>query len=442
MSSESVAVPALSRVGAPLFCNLIVSHRCFFKCQMCLNWKAPEADKALSFEECKKFVDGLSQFIDYKLDINIMGGEPLMLDWILPLCNYMYEKGFASIMSTNGYLIDETKAQEIADSRLEFLGLSLDGLKPHTHDTIRGMSGSHARIMSAIANLEARCKRPFSITFLTLILESNLGELPELVKWLSQPGGIHKEVSFTALLECGLVKDKEGWFRQAAYKHLWPQDPGKVSGVIDELIALKKQGHKIVNPVSQLEAFKEYYRDPEKFLRETEYCIHDYIIDLDPSSEILLSGHPLGSLKNSHDLKELWFSEKANQIRRYIDEYGCDSSRSCLINFLCAFPPDGDDQLDHYGNLAFFYQVRGKYDQSLLHFKKALIRNPRNANLHLGVAYSYFKLKDYRASVDAYDRAFGLKPDLRKDREIMSDYQKTLEGALQFYTQRRRDLYR
>jgi tetratricopeptide (TPR) repeat protein len=273
------------------------------------------------------------------------------------------------------------------------------------------------------------------------MLEQNIGQLPELVKWAGTTG-IIGGISFLALLESGLVKNKEGWFRQPEYKHLWPQDHGKVQGVIDELIALKKQGYKIVNPLSQLEAFKEYYRDPEKFLRETEYCIHDYIIDLDPSSEILLSGHPLGHLENSRDLKELWFSEKANQIRRYIDEYGCDSSRSCLINFLCAFPPDGDDQLDHYGNLAFFYQVRGKYDQSLLHFKKALIRNPRNANLHLGVAYSYLRLKDYRVALDAYDRAFGLKPDLRKDASIMSDYQKALEGALKFYTQRRRDLYR
>ncbi len=430
---------ALSKVGTPLFCDLIVSHKCFFNCQMCIDWKTPASSEMLTFDACKKFIDSLADFIDYRLDINIMGGEPLMLDWILPLCDHIHRRGFHAILSTNAYLIDSEMAKKIADSHVGVLGISLDGMKAQTHDAIRGVKGSHKRLMDALGHLKKHRNGSPHICILTLMLEKNLGELPDLVRWVNESGAADS-ISFLALLESGLVHDKQGWFRQPEYKHLWPQDLGKVKEVIDILVSLKKQGCKIVNPFSQFAALKEYYQDPEKFLRETEYCIHDYIIDLDPTSEVLLSGHRLCSLKENINLKQLWFSEKANQIRRYIDAYGCDSSRSCLINFLCAFPLDGDEQFDHYGNLGLFYQMRKKYDQALLHFKKAIERNPRNAVLHLGAAYNYLKLKDYQAALDEYNEAFKLNPVSRK--EVASNYEEALEGTLKSYADQKRDLYR
>lgn len=422
---------ALSRVGTPLFCDLIPSHKCFFKCKMCIDWKTPKDAPMLTLDECKQFIDSLRDFADYKLDINIMGGEPFMIDWLLPLCNYMYSKGFQSIVSTNGYLIDEEMAKKITDSHLGVLAISLDGIKADTHDSIRGTKGAYSQVMDALGYLSKYRNNNIHITILPLILEKNLEELPELVKW-ARKSKIIDSVSFLALVESGLVNCKKEWFKQPEYRDLWPQDSDKVKEVMDSIICLKKEGCKIVNPFSQLEAFKEYYNDPEKFLRETEYCIYDYIIDLDPTGDMFLSGHPLGSIRGNISLEELWFSKKANEIRRYIDLYGCDNSRSCLINFICAFTRDGDQQSDYYGKMAIYYQAARKYDLALIYFKKALENNPNSVSLHLGAAYNYLKLKDYKAALYEYEEAFKLDPNACKEATIL-DYKEALRQVKELY---------
>lgn len=416
------------KVSNPLFCDLIVSHRCFFKCQMCIDWKTPSSAAILNFNEAKKFIDNLSDLIDYKIDINIMGGEPFMLDWLLPLCDYIHYKGFKAIISTNAYLINEEMAKKIRDSHLGVLAISLDGIKAETHDSIRGKKGAYSRAIDALGYLKKYRNDKLHISILSLILEKNLEELPKLVKWTRETG-VANSISFLALVESGLVKRKEGWFRQTKYGRLWPQDLHKVKKNIDSIISLKKQGYNIDNPFSQLEAFKEYYNDPEKFVRKTEYCIHDYIIDLDPTGDIFLSGHLLGSMKNNGTLKKLWFSEEADKIREYIDAHGCDTSRSCLINFICAFTQDGDKQSDYFGKMAIYYQASEKYDLALIHFKKALEKNPNNANLHLGTAYNYLKLRDYKAALNEYNEAFRLKPDCYK--MVCSDYSEAMKGSLE-----------
>lgn len=429
----------LSRVGKPLYSCLILSHRCFFQCQMCLNWNTPPNADRLCFDDCKRFIDGLSEFIDYSLDINIMGGEPLMIDWFLPLCNYIYEKGFTSIISTNGYLIDNEMAKEIIDSHLEVLAFSLDGMKAETHDSIRGMKGAYSRIMDAIGYLKEYRKDKPKVVILTLILEKNLEELIELVNWV-QKTDIVGEISFLALQDPGLVDKKENWFQQPEYKQLWPQDFDKLINVIDSLISLKRKGYKIYNPFSQLEAFKEYYRDPERFLQETPHRIYDYIIDLDPTGEIFLSGHLLGSIRDNISLEELWFSEKANKIRQEIDLYGCVNSRAKVINYICAFQDDNKQvnsngqskyQAERYAQLGFFYQKKGKYDIAITQFKKALELNPNNAKLHLGVAYNYLKSKDYKAALCEYQEAFRLDPTSCKEATL--DYKEALRRVREVY---------
>ncbi len=417
----------LSRIDHPLFCDLIISHKCFFQCKMCIDWKTPSDKKPLTYDRCRQFVDGLSGFVNHRLDINIMGGEPLMLDWVLPLCNYIYKKGFTSIMSTNAYLIDEDMARKIADSHLGVLAISLDGIEAETHDFIRGRQGAYSRVMDAIEYLGKYCKNGPQITILTLILERNLEELSRIVKW-AQETEIIDSISFLALLESGLVDKKKGWFKQPEYQQLWPQNSKKTKDAIEALISLKKEGYKIYNPYSQLDAFKEYYNNPERFLRETEYCIHDYIVDLDPTGEIFLSGHSLSSIKDGMNLEKSWFSKKANEIRRYIDLHGCDSSRSCLINFICAFQQDGNEVRGiHYASMGFHYQQEGQHELALLNFKKASEINPDSAELHLGVAYNYLKLKDYKAALHEYKEAFRLNPDSYKDTAF--DYKEALEGS-------------
>lgn len=333
--------------GYPRFCDIVISNKCILQCKMCTAWRGTDNTNEISFEEAKSFVHGLSDFVRFPLEINVMGGEPLLKNWCLELCNFIHTCGFRSIISSNAFLIDEDMAKRIADSNLDVLAISLESLKSSTHDFYRGRDGVFLKTMQALEYINKYCKGRLTVTILTIIMERNLDDILELVEWVNG-NDLFQNISFLALLENGLAPVRRNWFKSALYAELWPQDITKTHVLIDELIRLRQKGYKIWNPVSQLEAFKSYYVDPDKFMQETEYKVHDYILDLDENGTMYLSGEPLGDIRKD-DIKQLWFSEKANQLRKKIDEHG-PGKRCCVINFVCAFPQDEEYSVKHRVN--------------------------------------------------------------------------------------------
>lgn len=325
--------------GNPRFCDIVVSNRCLLRCRMCKSWQCGPQSNEITLSEAKRFVEGLSEFVKEPLEINVMGGEPLWKDWCLDLCAFISKKGFRSIISTNAYLIDEDMARRIADSGLNVLAISLESLNPATHNFLRGREDVFSRVMKGIENIRRFCGPDLTVTILTIIMERNLSEIIELTEWVNSDR-LFQNISFLALLETGLVEDRNGWFRSPVYKELWPQDTEKLYRLIDELKEKRTRGYKIWNPLSQLDAFKDYYTEPERFMRETQYRVHDYIIDLDENGIIYLSGEALGNIRDDN-VRGLWFSDKAQAIREKIDARG-PGKRCCVINFVCAFPQDSE----------------------------------------------------------------------------------------------------
>jgi tetratricopeptide (TPR) repeat protein/pyruvate-formate lyase-activating enzyme len=436
----------LSQTGNPRFCDIVITNRCLLKCKMCKSWQCGPQSNELTFDEAKKFVQSLSEFVKEPLEINVMGGEPLWKDWCLDLCSFISQKGFKSIISTNAYLIDEDMAKRIADSGLNVLAISLESLNPHTHNYLRGKDDVFSKAMKAIEYLEKYCGPNLSLTILTIIMEKNLDEILELTEWVNKNKAI-QNISFLALLETGLVQPRHLWFKSQTYKDLWPQDTAKVHRLIDQLIKLRRSGYKIWNPISQLEAFKEYHVDPDKFMRDTEYQIHDYIIDLDESGNIYLSGDVLGNVRTD-DLKQLWFSDKANEIRRKVGIRG-PGKRCCVINFICAFPPDDqyekkdplqENQQVHVAGFRFLeqkefgkaseefnkilqsdprneharhglglcYQHEGQLDKAIGEFKRGLETNPQNEHIHSSLGFCYKDSKQLDKAVDEFKKSLDL----------------------------------
>lgn len=325
-------------ISQPKFCDITITTDCMLKCKMCKAWHNSNGGPCLSFAEAKKFVDELATFVRPGLEINVMGGEPLSVPWCLDLCDYISEKGFRSIISTNGYLIDKKMARRIADSKLTVLALSLESLRAEMHDENRGQPGLHKRVMDAVEYLDTYCRGKLTCTVLSIIMEKNLDDIIPLAEWVGTEA-LFENISYLALLETGIVPGRY-WFQDEYYKDLWPHDKKKLDSVIDECIRIRTSGGKIWNPLSQLEAFKEYYHDPIAFMQTTEYALHDYIIDLDEKKNIYLSGETLGTL-DERPLKKMWISEKAEAIREKIRSEG-PGKRSCVINFVCAFPEDSE----------------------------------------------------------------------------------------------------
>ena len=405
----------LLQVGNPRFCDIVITNRCLLKCKMCKSWQCGPQSNEITFEEAKKFVQSLSEFVKEPLEINVMGGEPLWKDWCLDLCSFISKKGFKSIISTNAYLIDEDMAKRIADSGLNVLAISLESLNPDTHNYIRGKDDVFSKVMKAIEYLEKYCGSKLTLTILTIIMEKNLNEILELTEWVNKNKAL-QNISFLALLETGMVKERHNWFKSQTYKDLWPQDTEKVYELMDKLIGLRKSGYKIWNPISQLDAFKDYYTEPDKFMKDTEYRVHDYIVDLDENGSIYLSGDVLGNVRED-DSKQLWFSDKANEIRRKIDIHG-PGKRCCVINFICSFPPDdeyllvrSENNIRLHQRLGFYYKDLKQFDMAIKEFKKVLEISSDSQHAHIGLGFCYFDQGKIEDALNEFNQASNLGPE-------------------------------
>lgn len=310
----------------PKVCSIQIVDTCFMKCKMCYNWQRVKTSKELSIEDWKLFIDSLYEIVPYPIPVFLTGtGEPLAREGILDLAEAVTKKGFMVQMPTNGYLVDENMAKRLAETGLYGLGISLDSLNEQTHDFLRGVEGAYGRVMKAISYLR---KHKVGFSLMTTIMEKNLNDLIDLVKWSAQE---KIEIRFQAVSKPFEKALDDQWYKREEWNFLWPQDTAKTIEVINELIKLKESGYPISNAVGHLEIFKAYFENPEKPYRLRRCNAGDYLMNLDIFGNV----HPCsaigiwGNIKET-SIKDLWFSEKAQNFRKKI--YACQRPCHHLIN--------------------------------------------------------------------------------------------------------------
>ncbi len=87
--------------------------------------------------------------------IKITGGEPLLRDDIEDIIRGIRNLGISVAIETNGFLINETVADMLAEQKVE-VSISLDGGSAAVHDSLRGFPGSFERAIKAIRMLSDR----------------------------------------------------------------------------------------------------------------------------------------------------------------------------------------------------------------------------------------------------------------------------------------------
>lgn len=166
---------------APLTINWAVTNTCNFKCRHCYSRTDPseELDGQTLFSCIEKIVAA------GVLSINFGGGEPLLRRDLLDIAAFAAQRGLRVSMNSNGYLIDQKKAQDLKAAGFSKVGISLDSHLPDVHDGFRGIKGSHQRAVAALAYLqEAGIKTSLS----TVICKINHTAIQELIAFALQHG--------------------------------------------------------------------------------------------------------------------------------------------------------------------------------------------------------------------------------------------------------------
>jgi len=151
---------------------------CNLSCGYCRASAMPGPDgQELSTEEAEAFLDSLAPL---KPMIILSGGEPLLRPDIFHLARRAAALGMRVSLASNGTLLTPEVAEQIRESGISRVSISLDGPVREKHDTSRGQ-GSYDAAMRGIRSLAGRV--PFQVNFtLTRRNESEVSAMFDLAE--------------------------------------------------------------------------------------------------------------------------------------------------------------------------------------------------------------------------------------------------------------------
>ncbi len=322
-------------------CDLILLENCFLRCKMCRMWRIPNNSSFTPPAVWKEFLRQLYEYFGSAVQIQFVGGEPLIKEGIFDLIHFAAEKEFTTTMTTNGFLVDGTVAEKIISSGLNTLVFSLDSLNPRIHDDLRGKKGLHDQVLRAI-EIVSQCRREYpQINIVTTIMEANLDEIIDLARWVDSRNEIDG-ISFQAVMQPFNTEPDNQWHQKDEFKFLWPQNFEKINSIVDELINLRETRFKINNPIGQLKAFKAYFNNPERSIKRSQCHLGYSSLSINPRGDVFLcqSLAPIGNI-HSDRFPDMWLGEKARDVRKHIRQCkrNCKSMVNCFFQEEQSFPP-------------------------------------------------------------------------------------------------------
>lgn len=177
-----------------------VTTRCNLRCRHCylhdeLESPLGEPEDELGTKECIKIVEQLDEAKVFLVEI-VGGGEPFVRPDIMTILRHMGEKKFWTRIVTNGTLIDNEIAQNLANIRLNKISVSLESPFTEINDTIRG-KGSFEKAVRGM-----NCLRDFDIPFRVqmTVNRMNYNDIEDMVKFCSDIGA--QEITLCPYANC------------------------------------------------------------------------------------------------------------------------------------------------------------------------------------------------------------------------------------------------
>ncbi|MBL7159454.1 radical SAM protein [Candidatus Microgenomates bacterium] len=317
---ESLAVRFPKIIPKPLYVGLSVGTICNFRCKQCDLWRVPtRPEKYLTTKQVKSILKDLRNWLG-PFRLFFTGSEPFLREDIVEILKFASKKNIYTILTSNGWLVDEKMAEKIIVSGLDVICISLDGADPKTHNFLRGKEGAFKKAVAVLKNLKKARKRSKApaIYINTVIMKQNLGQLESLVKLTAEIG--IDAIRFEALESKWLFGNADynsDWFKKSP---LWPTDWQKIKKVFDGLKELKKTGFPIKNTFKELEDLKIYYKNPLAITERYKFCftgVRNFSVDEYGKVKLCFGMEPVGDLLKQKPW-EVWHGKKAEGLREVI----------------------------------------------------------------------------------------------------------------------------
>jgi radical SAM protein with 4Fe4S-binding SPASM domain len=160
-----------------------VTRTCNLRCVHCYSDSfAQHYPGELTVEQGKGVIDDLAAYGVPALLFS--GGEPLTHPHLFELMEYATTQGLRVTLSTNGTLIDETKAKKLHAVGLCYVGISLDGIG-ETNDLFRGKKGAFDAAVRGFRNCNAVGQK---VGLRLTLTKRNCADLHEIFDFIQNEG--------------------------------------------------------------------------------------------------------------------------------------------------------------------------------------------------------------------------------------------------------------
>ena len=291
----------------PEVLQISLTYRCSLKCRMCTIANLLPVEEELSANQVFKIVD---QAAAYGIkDMLLTGGEPFLREDIFSICDYSHGKGLRNIVTTNGILIDGDLAERIAESKLDHIHFSLDGLE-NTNDYYRGKN-AFGKTIEAIQLLEKKraSGRRFSLGIAVTVMDENVSQLYDITRLAD---GLNVDViNFQPL-----ISDNANFIERKIPQNWVAAD--KIQLLEDQIETIKKSAWKHITILKEprLELLVKYYQGT---LQKTDWvCFGGFktvFICFSKREPLVYTCHGICGNLSEVSLKKAWTSREARKLR-------------------------------------------------------------------------------------------------------------------------------
>jgi MoaA/NifB/PqqE/SkfB family radical SAM enzyme len=311
-------------ISKPTTVGLEITKKCNSRCIMCDAWMRNNEVSEIPLDVLKKRIDDLHRWLG-RAHIQLGTGEPFMYKDIFKVVEYASQKGMIVGTVSNGLLINDNIAEKIVTKGFFNLNISLDGIKPETHNYTRGIPGAYDKVIEGIEKLmfyKLKYKSNIKIIIKPLIFKNNIDELIPLTEFVhkNRLGGINFQPFTPINNRCNEFIDV---------------NLDKLASVINQLKQLKKNSYKIMNSPRQLDAYLEYFANPN--IRPSQL---DKVCSIGFKNIVITEGNKaffcykipeVFNIDKYENLNKLWKSSEANAARKIIQKCGITCLESCLF---------------------------------------------------------------------------------------------------------------
>jgi len=297
-------------VAGPLKVQWELTYRCNLRCTHCDIWYKPNGYE-LPLERKLEVIRELAR--ENVVNISFTGGEPQILEDLPRLIRSAKDEGINVSINSNGSLMTEQNARGLVGAGLDAVYLSIDGTKPEVHDRVRGVKGSHEKVLRAVKLLqEARRNGRPKVLFNTVVNRLNLDDFTGVFALGRDLGLDGVTMSIVQNVEKFNPKD-ETLIRE--------QDLPLLRSQLEKV----KEIYGTMHPHGDayLEMFPRYVEDQESLYAVR--CAAGYsTVEIHPDGTVypcLVAFARIGDLR-TQSFRDVWYGEQAQEVRRRIKN--CD----------------------------------------------------------------------------------------------------------------------